>query len=255
MILLLGGTGDAVRLARDLAAAGCPVLFSTATDIHLEIAPHPHIRRRWGRLDEEGMAALIRSAGVRAIVDATHPYAALAKQTAAGVARRLNIPCLTLLRPTGVTGEEGVIHAADHAEGAKLACADGRPVLLTTGAKNLTPYAEESRRTGSRLVVRVLPERSSLDACRAAGIEAEAIIAARGIFSVAENRAIIRRFGIGVLVTKDSGPAGGTPEKVVAARQEDCRIVVVRRPAQPLLDAFTDPAALIRAVTTITQNY
>ncbi len=255
MILLLGGTGDSVRLAGDLAAAGCEVLFSTATDIPLTIAPHPHIRRRWGRLDEEGMAALIRNEGLRAIVDATHPYASLASQTAGRVARSLNIPCLTLLRPPGVTEEEGIIFAADHREGAKIACAEGIPVFLTTGAKNLTPYAEEARRTGSRLVVRVLPEKSSREACRAAGIETEAIIAARGIFSVAENRAIIRRFGIGVLVAKDSGPAGGTPEKVAAARHEGCRIVVVRRPAQPAHDTFADPAALVRAVMTIMQNH
>jgi precorrin-6A/cobalt-precorrin-6A reductase len=47
-----------------------------------------------------------------------------------------------------------------------------------------------------------------------------------------ENRATIRKYGIGVVLTKDSGTAGGVPEKLEAARLEGCRVVVVRRPEQ-----------------------
>ena len=34
-------------------------------------------------------------------------------------------------------------------------------------------------------------------------------------------------------MTKDSGKAGGVPEKLEAARKEGCRVVVVRRPEPP----------------------
>lgn len=48
---------------------------------------------------------------------------------------------------------------------------------------------------------------------------------------MAENRRHIRAFHIGVLVSKDSGAAGGTPEKLEAARAEACAVIIVARPA------------------------
>jgi precorrin-6A/cobalt-precorrin-6A reductase len=141
---------------------------------------------------------------------------------------------------------EGIAFAAGHDEAARLACADGRPVLLTTGSRNLLPYAEESRRTGVDLVVRVLPHPDSRAACRAAGIPDDMIIAARGPFPVAENLDTIRAFGIGVVVTKDSGEAGGVPAKILAAARENCRVIVVARPPQGGGLVFQDPSQLIK---------
>ncbi len=82
MILLIGGTSETPPLAAGLAAAGYAVLVSTATDVPLAIEEHPRIRRRTGRLDEEGLVALAGEEGVRAIVDAAHPYAAAAHAAA-----------------------------------------------------------------------------------------------------------------------------------------------------------------------------
>ncbi len=149
---------------------------------------------------------------------------------AATTARRLSLPYLTFVRP-GIAPENTpeITFAADHEEAARLACADGKAVLLTTGSRNLRPYAEEAKRTGVPLMVRVLPHPDSLAACRAAGIPAAAVIAAQGPFSAEENIATIRKFGVAVLVTKDSSIAGGVPAKIVAAKQEKCRLIVVGR--------------------------
>ncbi len=133
--------------------------------------------------------------------------------------------------PSGIVSEMGgITFAADHDEAARLACTGGKPVLLTTGSRNLRPYAEEAKRTGVSLIVRVFPHRGSLAACQAAGIPAETVIAAKGPFSVEENINTIRKFGVGVLVTKDSGTAGGVPEKIAAAKLERCRVIMVERP-------------------------
>src|SRR5271157_323494 len=83
----------------------------------------------------------------------------------------------------------------------EIAYSTGSTVFLTTGVKNLKPCMNEARRTGSKLIVRVLPIKSSLDACRALGIDEKCIIAKRGPFSVDENRSVMKRFGAGVLVT------------------------------------------------------
>ena len=231
MILLLGGTSETAPLAAGMVKAGFAVLVSTATDIPLELDDHPQLRRRSGPLDAPGLEALIRDSAIRVLVDATHPYATAIRVLAATTARRLSIPYLTFVRPGITSGNTPEItFAADHDEAARLACAGGKPVLLTTGSRNLRPYAEEAKRTGAPLIVRVLPHPDSLAACRAAGIPAEAVIAAKGPFSVQENINAIRKFGVGVLVTKDSGDAGGVPAKIAAAKREKCRVIVIERP-------------------------
>src|ERR1700678_1492197 len=102
MILLLGGTGESAAVAEAIAGAGYQVLVSAATDVPLYTGSHPNLFQRTGRLDEEGMAALVSRQHIRAIVDVTHPYASEVRATAAHVAERMHIPYLTYVRPKSV---------------------------------------------------------------------------------------------------------------------------------------------------------
>ena len=138
---------------------------------------------------------------------------------------------------------------------AQAAFAYGKPVLLTTGVRNLAPYAAAARRTGLPLVVRVLERPASRAACRQAGIPDERVLTGRGPFSVEENCRQIRDFGIGVLVTKDSGRAGGVLEKLQAARDEHCRIVVLHRPDAAGPDAVSSVSELLQAVRKALPDY
>ena len=248
MILLLGGESSTAEIARGLAGIGCRVLVSRATEIPLDTGGDDAIESRSGPLDEGGLVELIAARKILAVVDATHPYATTIRRTARRAAERMNIPYLSFLRPAAIDPQAADVQfAADHAAAAAAAFSLGRPVLLTTGTKNLAPYVEASRRTGLPLVVRALDWPQSLRACRLAGVAEERIVAGRGPFSLEENRRQIRAYGIGTLVTKDSGRAGGVPEKLAAARAEGCRVVVLRRPpADPA--AFAEVEALIRAV-------
>jgi precorrin-6A/cobalt-precorrin-6A reductase len=249
MILLIGGTSETAPLASGLAAAGYEVLVSTATDAPLAIEEHPRIRRRTGRLDEGGLVALAEEKGIRAIIDAAHPYAIAAHAAARKAVQRLGIPCLVFRRPKAETSGSAIRFAADHRAAAALAFADGRPVLITTGSRNLAPYAEAARRTGVPFAVRVLDAPESLAACRAAGIAEDRIIAGRGPFTLEANLTAIRRFGIGVIVTKESGRAGGLDAKLAAAQRANCQVIVLSRPETPDTGPiFDNPAALIAAL-------
>ncbi|MGO8746345.1 MAG: precorrin-6A reductase [Thermoguttaceae bacterium] len=248
-ILLLGGTSDTAPIAMRIARSGYRVLVSKATEIPLETGSHPSIEVRSGPLDLHRMAELIDQRGIRAIVDATHPYAVAVRAMASRVAQDKGIAHLSFVRPPSVSSETpGVQFAADHPAAALLAFAHGRPVLLTTGTRNLAPYVEQSRRSGYPLIVRVLDHPESQIACRQAGIPPEQVIAARGPFSVEENRRHIREFQIGALVTKDSGIAGGVEEKLQAAQAEGCRVIVVARPALGREKVFTEIEALLAAL-------
>lgn len=249
MILLLGGTSDAAPLAGRLAESGYRVLVSQATDVPLAAPCHRNIESRVGRLDEHGLAELVNRRGIRAIVDATHPYAVEIRAAARRVAGDKGIPYLCFLRPVAIDpSTHGVEVVADHRAAAMAAFGRGQPVLLTTGTRNLGPYVERACATQLPLVVRALDHPASLEACLRAGIPREQVLLGRGPFSVADNRRHIRSFGIGVLVMKDSGLAGGATEKLEAARAENCAVVVVARPAIGEQKAFSDVDMLVAAL-------
>jgi precorrin-6A/cobalt-precorrin-6A reductase len=248
VILLLGGTSETAPLALALAKAGHTVLVSTATDIRLNTGEHPAVRRRSGRLDEQALTGLLRSEKVAVIVDATHPYAVEVRRTACRVATQLQLRYLAFVRPSGLQGGEDVLHASSHEEAAHLAFGLGRAVLLTTGSRNLAPYAHAARLAGQPLVARVLDDPDSFAACQRAGLPEHAVVSGRGPFSVGQNRELIRRFGIGALVTKDSGAPGGLAAKLEAAAQEGCQVVVVDRPNLDLPFAVASIADIVRAV-------
>ena len=162
---------------------------------------------------------------------------------------RRNIPYLSFVRlPSVGDAAADIEFAPDHAAAAVAAFARGLPVLLTTGTRNLVPYVEQARRTGLPLVVRALDHPDSLRACLQAGVPRERILAGRGPFSTEENRQTLRAFGIGVLVTKDSGASGGTAEKIEAARAEGCHVVVVARPELGTEDAYANVDSLLAAL-------
>lgn len=241
MILLLGGTSDSAPLAERLARGGLCVLVSTATDESLTVGRHRNVTRRSGRLDRRGLEELIERESVRAIVDATHPYATEIRANALAVAEQLGLPYLTFVRPAEIDENEGNTRfVAGHGEAAQAAFSSGQGVLLTTGSNHLAEYANQARIAGLPLYVRVLPRPESLAQCRRAGIPPERIIARRGPFGVDQNRQHIRQCGTRVLVTKDGGRASGVRAKLEAARLEGVSVVVVRRPNIREDNAFGD---------------
>jgi precorrin-6A/cobalt-precorrin-6A reductase len=250
MLLLLGGTSETGPIAAGLVQLGAQVLVSTATDEPLALPAPPAVTRRCGRLDRDGMLELLRREPIRAVIVAAHPYAAELRRTAGEAAAVAGLPSVHFLRPaTDIVPTDRIEVVADHEEGARRAFAHGTPVLLTIGSRSLDPYGARARRTGIPLFARVLARDDSLSACRQAGIPDAHVIAGKGPFSVDDNRGWIRRLGIGVLVTKESGTAGGVDEKLEAARLEGCAVVVVARPQTTGgQTAFSEVQALLAAV-------
>ena len=245
MILLLGGTSETASVAEALSLAGYKVLVSMATEIPLNAKLPPGVSPRHGRLTELEMTALIREKQIRAILDATHPYAEKARSTARCAAATTGIYYTTFIRPEALCEEDGIQRVYSHEEAAIAAFVRRKPVLLTTGSGNLQPYARESERTGIALFARVLPQAYSVKACRMAGIPDSRIITGRGPFSVEENIRQIREYKIGTLVIKDSGAAGGVIEKVEAARQENCQVLVIARSVRVSGNVFGDISQLL----------
>ncbi len=230
LLLLIGGVSESVVIATALVDAGYRVLMSRATDVPFTAPKLPNVAERVGRLDVVGMSRLIAEQNILLTVDASHPYAIEIKKIAHEAAASACIPYVRWIRPPGIPQDVAYTAASDHEQAAKIAFSFGRPVLLTTGSRNLAPYAEHARAEGILLIARVLDHRDSLAAAAAVGIPPRHVVAGRGPFSLVENLALLDKFHIGTLVTKDGGIQGGMAEKLQAAQLRQCHVVVVSRP-------------------------
>ena len=249
-ILLVGGTSETKAIARALADDGHSVLVCTATDIPLETGEHSAIRRRCGHMTAEEFEILMRDERIDVVVNAAHPYAINVRAATRKAAGRVGIAHVEFMRPDAgpAVSEAGILRAADHREAAQLAMAAGRKILLTIGVSQIAHYAEAARARGRDLVARVLPRDESVAACRAAGLRDDQIVTSRGVLSVEDNVALIRSHGIDVLVTKESGEAGGVSEKCEAARRTGCVVVLVCRPPMKAADCAGTVADLMERV-------
>ena len=97
-ILLLGGTTEASRMARALAEAGLPAVFSYAGRTEAPVA-QPIPTRVGGFGGPEGLADYIRAEAITHVIDATHPFAAQMSRNAITACAASDTPLLALERP------------------------------------------------------------------------------------------------------------------------------------------------------------
>jgi precorrin-6A/cobalt-precorrin-6A reductase len=230
MILLFGGTSETAIIATALAQNGHHVLVSTATDAALDVGNHPAIERRCGRLDADAINQLIKTRQISRVVDASHPFASELQQTLAALLKDSPLPFVRYQRQRSHYNGQDVFEVASHEDAATLMTEFSQTTLLTTGSRHLQPYIVAAKDAGMTLYARVLPHSESITACDVAGLEKKFRIYARGPFSVEDTRQLLKTNNIKVLITKDSGRRGGVDEKLQAAREESCKVIMIKQP-------------------------
>ena len=237
-ILLLGGTTEASTLARLLAGrglAGSPwhATISLA-GVTREPAPQPLPCRIGGFGGVAGLATYLRAHQIDALVDATHPFAAQMTRHAAAAAALTGTALLTIDRPAWPL-QPGWREVSTMADAAGALGPHPRRVLLTIGQKDLAPFTAAPQH---RYVVR------SIDP-PAAPPPGALVLTARGPFTEAGERALLREHGIETLVTKNAG-GSATAAKLAAAAALGVAVVMIGRPALPpgLVTVPTAEAAL-----------
>jgi precorrin-6A/cobalt-precorrin-6A reductase len=252
MILLLSGTSEGRLLGRRLRAAGLPFVASVTTPeakaLFAGIEPPPEILVT--RFDDDSLAAFLHERRIAAILDATHPFAYRISENAMRAAARARIPYVRYERPTSALPTGGRLHVVpDVAAAAQVCLAHGTRIFLTTGTKTLPSFGEVIARKW--VLVRILPTVASLTQALAAGLAPAQILAMRGPFSQALERVLLQDYGIDLLVTKDSGAAGGVDAKLAAAA--DCGIpaVIISRPPLPYANRYDDLEQAVQAIMTL----
>lgn len=241
-VLIFGGTVEGRELAQWCAQEGLFVAVSVATEYGEELleeaawaggARLPEILR--GRMDVRQIQAYLRNHPTELVVDATHPYAAEVTSNIRQACEAEKMEYVRLLRGTSENGVAEAVPPSDRIfvsspeEAAQYLAHTTGNILLTTGSKELSAFTSQLDR--SRLYPRVLPSADSIRICEENDIPSANRIAMQGPFSEEMNRALLRQFDCRYLVTKESGAAGGYPEKCAACTALGVTAVVIRRPS------------------------
>ena len=236
-ILILGGTAEASALAAALAQHPDIDAVLSLAGRTSNPRPSPLPSRIGGFGGIEGLARWLTLHGTEAVVDATHPFAAMMSRNAAAACKRLGLPLLGLRRPPWqARAGDRWIEVATMADAAPALGPAPRRVFLTVGRLELGPFAAAPQH--AYLVRSIEPIGDALPAPHVQQLRA------RGPFEEAAEQALLEREHIEILVTKNSGGAA-TYAKIAAARALGLPVVVVARPQKPAVaEVATVSAAL-----------
>ena len=222
-VLLFAGTTEATQIAETLVCDYHVDVLSSLAGVTTEPV------KRFGRVRSgsfggtEGLIRHLRTQPVDAIVDATHPFAAVMPFHVAAAAKTTSIPHCRIVRPAWVpTSEDDWIDVDDLAGAAEALRAHGAcRVLLSIGRQGVAHFADLDDWFLIRAIER--PDEAPRH---------HQLILSRGPFDLDAERELLRRHHIDVMVTKNAG-GDSTSAKLLAARELGVRVVMVARPSQP----------------------
>lgn len=252
MILFLAGTSDARELAIKMMEARFRLLATVVTETAAKSLQESQIETRIGRLSAADMTALIKQEGIRAVVDASHPFAEEASKNALQAANTANVPYIRYEREQEQYHHEKLIIVRDYESAARLAAKKRGVIMLTTGSKTLEIFTKELiGLENTRVIARMLPRIDNMEKCAALGIEQKNIVAMQGPFSKELNKALFKQYNVTLMITKESGKAGAVDEKMEAALECGIDTILIARPSVPYENIYSSFSDVLQHLNTI----
>lgn len=247
MILLLGGTIDSREIAKELKIKNIDFITSTVSEYGKFLAEEHSKNVVNEMMDKDRILSFIKENSVELIIDATHPFAKNVSKNAIEASQESNIKYFRFERP-GINFCENsrVFFVENLVEASNKAKQIGTNILLTIGSRGLSEFKELIEI--KNIYARVLPELNSIKACEDAGVKTGNIIAMQGPFSSAFNNLIINEKQIDLIITKESGKAGGTIQKITSAEESGINIIIIKRPEVLYPLVFNDIDKLINKI-------
>lgn len=231
-VVIFGGTTEGRELAEYCGRAQIPALVCVATPLGTEAAlTAPGVDFHVGRLGAGQIADLLAEVRPTIVVDATHPYATDVTRNVASAASRVGVRLVRVARSGSDRAPDGanVIRFPDLDALIDWLNTTSGVIFATTGAKEARALTRV-RGFADRLFLRLLPVAGAIAECAALGYPTAHLIAMQGPFSEGLNVALFRHSGASILVTKDSGDAGGVAEKLRAAAACQMTTAMLDRP-------------------------
>jgi precorrin-6A/cobalt-precorrin-6A reductase len=174
-----------------------------------------------------GLVSFLLEHRIDAVIDATHPFARTMTEHAVAATAETRVPLLIVRRPGWVERDGDQWHRVDSvgpaAVMARKLSAPGDTVFVTTGRRELAPFAADDER---HYLIRTVDEPQDELPVR------HTVLRDRGPYTLEGELGLMRSHNVRVLVTKDSGGAM-TIAKLDAARTLQLPVVMVDRPALP----------------------
>jgi precorrin-6A/cobalt-precorrin-6A reductase len=222
--LILGGTGDANRLAEGCVREKIDAVYSYAGRTQIPLG-HELPTRIGGFGGVAGLADYIREQGITHVVDATHPFAAEMSRHAVEACAATDVPLLALERAPWVRASGDHWIEVGDIDTAVAALPEERArVFLAIGRQHLAPFAAKPQHAYTLRLVDAPGGALPLP-------DAEVIVS-RGPFTLRGDHELMRSRGIEFLVARNSGGAGARA-KIDAARELGLRVIMIERPALP----------------------
>lgn len=240
-VLILGGSGEATALARELVARDYDVILSLRGVID-PVTRQPCAVRVGGFGGSAGLASELRRLNSPLLIDASHPFASAMAHNAAEAAKIARVPRLRLLRPPWQPAPGDRWYEVDDLAAAVTRVVElgRRRVFLSVGRMGASAFAGLPE---IHLMVRTLtPEPTISGVC---------VIVGRGPFSVDAECRLLTEHRIELLVSRNSG-GSATAAKLAAARGLGIPVVMVGRPTQPPGEVVPDVAGALRWVENCT---
>lgn len=229
-ILIFGGTTEGRELAEFCSDNGIKACISVTTDYGAELLPqNKNIKIIVGKLDYFQIKQFISENSFEFIIDATHPYAALATKNIKRACGELQKKYYRVVREKN-SAVSGII--ADNIDDVVLYLnRSEKQILSALGSKELSALTNVNDYK-DRIWARLIPAEGITEYCEKLGFDKNKIIFGKGPFSLEKNIQHIKASGAEILVTKESGAAGGYPQKVQAAKACGIEIITLKRPAE-----------------------
>ncbi|WP_058282507.1 cobalt-precorrin-6A reductase [Ruegeria denitrificans] len=222
-LLILGGTTEANALAKSVASQGIPATYSYAGRVD-NPRPQPLPVRVGGFGGVDGLSRYLRAHAITHVVDATHPFAAQMSRNAIAACRDAGVPLMALNRPAWVAQEGDRWQHVPDIDGAVAALSGpAQRIFLAVGRMHLEDFAAQPQH---RYLLRLVDEPGALPMPNCE------VVVSRGPFSESNDRALMQRHGIELVVSKNAGGSGARA-KLDAARALGVPVLMIDRPALP----------------------
>ena len=234
-LLILAGTTEAIALANKVAERGMAGTVSLASRVERPLRqPLPQRIGGFGGVD--GLIAYLRDHRITHVIDATHPFAVQMSRNAVAACTALGMPLVALTRPPWQARPgDNWTHVPDIEDAAAALDRPAMRVMLAIGRMHLAAFAPNPQHL--YLLRLVDPPKAPLP------LPNTEIIIDRGPFTEAADRALMKRYRIGMIVSKNSG-GNGASAKIAAARALGLPVVMIDRPDQPMRTELHDIAAV-----------
>lgn len=237
---MLAGTGEGPVLAASLLRQGWRLRVSLVTKAAALAYGDLEPQGSAGRLElqvgalagatavEAALAQAQRDADpFVAVLDATHPFARRISRDLASACTAAGVPLLRLVRPRQQAGSAAVLNDLRELGQIDL---QAQHLLLALGSRQLAAAVRFS--AGAVHHARVLPSPQALQLALAAGLAPERLAVLRPTADFAIEAALVRRWGIGTIVCRQSGGSIEAGWRQISERC-GCRLLLLARPDEP----------------------